>query len=958
MIRVALREIRAHLVRFLLSVLAVALGIAFVTGTFSLRALLADTFGAIIESTTQGDLYVRGVEMSEDEIEQQQEQEQEQPEQERSGRQNQDRNGAIGEDDAAGPNTPDDAADAPTDLPSDATGLPEGAPTDLPGEQAPDETRPDATAPSGTAPEADRADESATGNGPPAEEQPATGGGAQLFGPQRVPVPMDLADDVGKVDGVDQAVPDLLGTVVLVGADGQAVVNGQAPSLGSALRENDPSGTLLQGRAPRDETEIALETTALETSGLELGDETQVIVGNSDPRDVTVVGEVTYGNPMVGTILVLVDAATGEAAFAPDGTVPSLAVFLDEGADRAAVAEGIRDVLGPDSDLEVVTGDQAREEGAESINQVLGFLGTFLLVFALISLFVAAFLISNTFAMSVRQRQREFALLRAVGASPGQVMVTVLGQAVVVGLVGSAVGIAGGIGLVAVVRAWLATMSMELGGNVAVTPAEALGALVLGTAIAVVAAAVPARRAATTPPVEAMREDAVTVERSLRLRAAVGALLLAGGVAATLWSVQPEITGAGTWLGVGAGAVLLGTLAVSPVIARAVLRVLAWPFVVLIRPVGRLARGNVMRNPRRTANTAGALMIGMALVAACAVLASSAEESTSSIVADEARADFWLQSATRSIPPGAASAVEEQPEVGRADRIASGRAAIRGPGGASGTDSVLALPADAFGRTIDVETVDGSLGSLADGQVAVSQPTAIERDWHVGDELRITGPNGRHTTEIGAIIASQVLSGDVVMAEADFPDAVPAGQSLVEALLVNAAPGVTQADLRATLEDVTEPYLVVTVQNTDELSNSLADQVEQAMAILYALLGLSVIIAVLGIVNTLALSVIERTREIGLVRAVGLGKLQLAATITIESVLTAVFGTLLGVAVGVGLASALPSVFADEGLTELAIPWDLLGGMVLLSGVVGVIAALWPAWRAAGLPVLEAVTQD
>lgn len=904
MIRVALREIRAHLVRFVLSVLAVTLGIAFVTGTFSLRALLSDTFSSIIASTTQGDLYVRGPVTTVTDGE--------------------------SEDPGAGePSAPADAAApdaaAPTDGPAVApTDAPTGVPTDVP-------------------------------SAPPEESE---GTRVETLGPQRRPVPLDLVDDVSAVDGVDQAVPDLLGTVVLIGADGQAVVNGQAPSLGSALRENDPSGTLVRGRAPQDAGEIALETTAMETSGLDIGDDTQVVIGAGSLTDVTVVGEVTYGNPMVGTTLVLVDAATGESAFAPNGEVPSIAVFLEEDADPDTVADAVAAAVADAEGVAVVTGEEVRDEANKAINQLLGFLGTFLLVFALISLFVGAFIISNTFAMSVRQRQREFALLRAVGASPGQVMVTVLGQAAVVGLVGSAGGIAGGIGLIAVVRAWLARMDMELGGQVVIAPGQAVAAVALGTGISLVAAAIPARRAATTPPVEAMRDDVVVVERSLHVRAAVGAVLLVGGVAAVVNSVQEGTERAGTWLGVGAGAVLLGALAVSPVIARTVVRVLAWPFVVVLRPVGRLARGNVMRNPRRTANTSGALMIGMALVGACAVLAESAQASTSSIVESESRADFWVQSATRTVPPGVVTQIEGLAEVGRVDTITVGRTAVAGPDGGEDTQRVIGVPAEAFGETLEVEVVSGSLEALADGEVAVSRTTALEEDWSVGEDLTVTGPDGPRAARIGAVVASQLLSAPVVMDADSFADAVPDGQTSVLAVLVDAAPGVAVEDLRAALDAVVEPFVVLTVQDAEELTGALAEQVDQAMVILYALLGLSVIIAVLGIVNTLALAVIERTREIGLMRAVGLGRLQLAATITVESVLTAVFGTLLGVAVGVGLASALPSVFAEQGLTELAVPWDLLAAMVLLSGVVGVLAALWPATRAAYLPVLDAVTHE
>ncbi|MFD1506346.1 FtsX-like permease family protein [Georgenia yuyongxinii] len=861
MLRVALREVRSHLVRFLLSVLAVTLGIAFVTGTFSLRAMLADTFGSIIASTTQGDLYLRGA-----------------PE-------------------TGGPQESDG-------------GEPSGA----------------GAAPGGTLTE------------------------------PRDPVPATLASEVAGLDGVAQAVPDLLGTVVLIGADGQAVVNGQAPSLGSVLRENDPSGTLLAGHAPRDAGEIALETTTLQASGLRLGDTTRVVVGNGRLTDVTVVGEVTYGNPMVGTTLVLVDPATGEAAFAPQGLVPQVAIFADAGADLPALEERVAAAV-PD-DVEVVTGAQLRDEATEAINQLLGFLGTFLLVFALISLFVGAFIIANTFAMAVRQRQREFALLRAVGASPGQVLTTVLGQAAVVGAVGSAAGVAAGVGLVALLRVWLATMGMELTGDVAVTPAQAGAIVALGTGMAMVAALLPARRAAGTPPVEAMRDDVVVVERSLRLRAAVGAVVLAGGVAATVVSVQPETTRAGTWLGVGAGAVLLGALAVSPAIARAVLAVLAAPFVALARPMGRLARGNVTRNPRRTASTAGALMIGMALVGACAVLAESAQASTSAIVATESRADFWVQSATRAVPPQVATDIAALDVVARADTVTVGQATVTEADGTQEGFRAAGLPAGALGQTIEVAVDTGSLAGLAEGEIAVSRTAAIEHGWSVGDVFTLPTADGPREARVGAVIESQLLAAPLIMDSALFTAVVPDIETVVLAVLVDGADGVSQDELRTALNGVVEPYVVLTVQDSAELTSSLAEQVDQAMVILYALLGLSVVIAVLGIVNTLALAVIERTREIGLMRAVGLGRAQLGSTIVIESVLTAVFGTLLGVAIGVGLASALPSVFAEQGLTELAVPWDLLGVMVLVSGVVGVVAAVLPAWRATSLPVLQAVADE
>jgi putative ABC transport system permease protein len=252
----------------------------------------------------------------------------------------------------------------------------------------------------------------------------------------------------------------------------------------------------------------------------------------------------------------------------------------------------------------------------------------------------------------------------------------------------------------------------------------------------------------------------------------------------------------------------------------------------------------------------------------------------------------------------------------------------------------------------------GSLAGLARGEVAVQRTAAVEHGWTVGDVLTLPSPEGPREARIGAVVESQLLATPLVMDQALFRAVVPAGETTVLAVLVDGAAGVDHATLRAALDQVAKPYVVLTVQDAAELTSALADQVDQAMVILYALLGLSVVIAVLGIVNTLALAVVERTREIGLMRAVGLGRAQLAGTIVLESVLTAVFGTLLGVAVGVSLASALPTVFADQGLTTLAVPWDLLAVMVVVSGVVGVVAALLPAARATALPVLQAVADE
>ncbi|VTR77491.1 ABC transporter permease [Cellulomonas hominis] len=844
--RVALRGIRAHLVRFVLSLLAVALGVAFVAGTFSLRTMMSSTFDGIVDAAAPADAYLRP-------------------------------------------------------QPADGASMVEDA--------------------------------AVTGT-----------------------VPRELAAEIADLDGVAHAIPEAQGSIVLVGADGTAVQSTQAPSFAFPWVPDDPSIDVAEGRGPERAGEVALETATLESSGLAIGDTTTAVLAGQ-VTDVEIVGRIDLGGPMAGATIVLVDEDTGFDLFAPDGGVADIALYAADGTTPEQLVERLEPFA--TGDLQAVTGAELREDNKAAIDDMLGFVTTFLLVFAAIALFVGAFIISNTFAMSVRQRMREFALLRAVGASPAQVFASILVQAAVVGLLGSAIGIAGGLGLVQGLKAVFEAMGMDLAGDIPVDAATIGVSLVVGTLVSVLAAAVPARRAALVPPVEAMRDDVTVPERSMRVRAVLGLVVAGAGVAGVLAAVlNPEAERAGTALGAGAAAVLVGALMLAPSLARSVIGVLAWPFVRLIRPVGRLARGNVVRNPRRTANTAGALMIGMALVGAVSVIAVSAQQSVAGVVESQTHADLVLQSATFQIPAGAVADVEALPEVGTSDAIAFAPLSVGADGDDAALQYVAGVPDDLFGRSVDAETIDGDLATLGDGRAGVQEAAADANGWAVGDTLTVASATGPQDLTIGAVFSSNVLGSAVVVAQDVLDTLAPPEQQTVDTVLVSAADGVTTAELQDDVTAAVAPYVVVSVLTQDEFVSNLADQVNQVLVILYALLGLSVVIAVLGIVNTLALSVIERTREIGLLRAVGLGRVQLAGTVMVESVLTAVFGTVVGLVVGVGLASALPTVYAEQGLSELVIPWGSLGGMLALAVVVGVLAALWPATRAARMRVLDAVSYE
>lgn len=836
MFRVGWRSVRAHLGRFLLSLLAVALGVAFVAGTFSLRSMMSGSFAGIVDSSAPGDVYL----------------------------------------------------------------------------QAPAED-----------------------GGSPVVDSGGT-------------VPLDLAERAAAVDGVAVALPTLSAPVVLVGADGTAVRSTQAPSMAVLWNPDDPNwGVVTTGRGPRDAAEIALEQATLDSSGLAIGDDTTIVLAGQ-LTDVTVVGAIDPDAAMLGATIVLLDSDSGLARLAPDGRVGNVEIYADQGVDPDTLVQRLAPLTGPG--VEAVTGDELRADVKAQIDDMLGFVVTFLLVFAGIALFVGAFIISNTFAMAVRQRMREFALLRAVGASPVQVFGSILGQAAIVGLAGSVLGILGGLGLVQALRAVLATVGMELAGDLPIDAATIVVSVVVGTVVSVLAAAVPARRAAVVPPVEAMRDEVVATERSLRPRAVGGLVLIAlGAVAVGAALSRAEADWALTADGVGAAAVLIGVLMLSPVLARSVIGMLSWPVVRLLRPVGRLARGNVVRNPRRTANTAGALMIGMALVGAVSVIALSAKTSVGDIVQQQTDGDFVLSEQSGAIPGDLIDQVGELPDVAVVDALRFAPLPVDGAAG-----YVVGMPEGVFGRSIEVDVVDGSLASLDDGAVVLKQETAEAEGWSVGDPVTI----GDRSLSVGAIVSTEVIGVPWMVDQSVLDALVPATQQLSDLVLIHAAPGSDLDALRTELTDAARPYAVVAVMSADEWTSSMADQVDQILVIMYALLGLSVVIAVLGIVNTLALSVIERTREIGLLRAVGLGRLQLSGTVVVESVLTAVFGTIVGLVIGVGLAATLPALLADQGFSTLSVPWGDLAGMIGLAVMVGVVAALWPAARAARMDVLDSIGHE
>ena len=785
---------------------------------------------------------------------------------------------------------------------------------------------------------------------------------------QTQPIDSSLADQIKQIDGVEAAKPGAQTTGVLVGANDTPVSNMGAPTLFLPLYDKEPGLTWAQGRMPQGGGEIALESGALKNSGLKVGDKTHIVI-QGQPTEVTVVGEFHFESSMASATVVGMDPDWLMPIAAPDGKVSSITIDLAKGASLDTVKSEVTKVV-PD-DAQVKTRAELIKEQNKTIESQLGFVQTFLMVFVVVAMFVGSFIIMNSFAMSVRQRVKEFALLRAVGASPGSVFGIVFLQAVVIGIVGSALGVAAGAGLLAGLAKLLDNMGMPLLEGTGLTAPIIVISLVVGLAVTIIGALLPAREAALTHPVEAMRGVSGSREKSLVLRTIIGGLLLAAGAAAVAaaW-VNEDLEQRQLIMGLGAGGVVLGLLIVSPTLARPVVTVLGLPFRML-RPSGRLALRNIVHNPRRTANTSGALMVGMALVCAGATLAASFSASTADEIDKSLKADFLVQPATMSSSNTKLSS-EKAKELAAIDGVKETSSytlyinAVTKPDGSQNPAATsLVIDPATYSSAYDIRVTSGSLSDLDATHVAVNKNENLK----MGDKVTLTGPNGSVEATVGAIVDPKGIGGTyfyspkVAAAVGSWtsPGTSTDPDHVLDAplgMLLTLEDGANLDTVRHKAEDIVADTYQYSVNDASQLSDKVGQRINQMLAVLYGLLGLSIVIAILGIVNTLVLSVSERTREIGLMRAVGLGKTQLSGEIITESVLTSLYGTVLGGATGVVLAAALKKILEDQGLTSLSVPWGQMVGMLALSVVVGIIAALWPALRASRLPVLDAIATE
>ena len=771
---------------------------------------------------------------------------------------------------------------------------------------------------------------------------------------ERASMPESVLADVQAVPGVARAVGDVLGYAQIVDPTTGKVIGTFGPPT-AASGWNDLNGFELKpgGSPPSGPDQVAIDAATAEGHGIRVGDRVRILF-EGQPGEFDVVGIAGYGesDSLFGATWALFDLPTAQRMLGKEGELDSVSVVAEDGVSGLELQRRIGQVL-PDG-VEAVTAATVISEAQDQISTGLGFLRTAFLVFAFVALFVGAFIIFNTFAIIVAQRTRELALFRALGASGRQVMASVMVEAFVIGVVASAIGVLAGIGIAILLKGALNATGFDIPASGTVILARTfIVSIVVGTLVTVVAAVVPARRAARIAPIEALREAQDRPGRSLRFRLISGGVVLALGVVPLLYGLFGTPTNGLQLVGLGVALVFVGVAMLTPMIARPVAAGIGLPIRRTGVP-GKLGRENSMRNPRRTAATASALMIGLGLVVFVAVFGASAKASTDAILERTLTADFILTSPTfTGFSTAAAEDMRAVPGVQTVSQIRQGETKIEG-----GSAFVSGIEPGTFPAVSEAGVVEGRLEDLANpNSIAVYEDTAKDNGWTLGDTVPVEFPaTGTKALTVVAIYSENGLIGDYAVSLDTFD--VNVSNQLDVFVLIVAEDGANIAAVQSDLEAALEPYPNIEVQDQAAFRDKYATFLNQVLNLITALLLFAVIIALFGVMNTLYLSIYERTRELGLLRAVGLTRRQTRSMVRWEAVIVSLMGALFGVVIGIAFGWAFQQALEPEGFSELGIPGGQLTVYVVLAAVLGVVFAIFPARRAAKLNVLEAIAYE
>ena len=767
-------------------------------------------------------------------------------------------------------------------------------------------------------------------------------------------LPVEVVDQVRAVEGVADAQAFVQGDAVVIDKRGKPIERPTAPTFGATVNEGSLSvWRLASGRLPSNSSEVALDTITATDAGYVVGDNVKV---NSEggSREFTLVGITVYDNIVSpgNATWALFDAATAEEFVAKPGFVDAVLVKGDGSVTDDVLVGRIKAALDPNI-AETLTSAEITKQTQTDIERSLGFITLFLAIFSFIALGVGMFVIYNVFSITAAQRQRENALLRAIGASRRQVTWTLLIESAVIGLLGSIAGLFGGIGLALGIRNLLDALDYSIPARgLALEPFTVVITIVAGTAASLIAAIAPAIGAGRVPPVAAMVDTAYERTGSIRGRmigAAACAVVGGGTIVAVLLGAD------GILLGAGIALLFAAVLLLGPVMARPIARLLGAPVQRWRGVTGVMARGNVQRNPKRTARTAAPVLIGVALVTGASVFAASIKVQLRETIGSTFVGDYVINTSNGGALSFGQTFIDQLntlPEVGAATGLgfvpiadASGERA----GGAT-------INPKTAGGLLQFEFLQGSLASLTPDGMLISEGEAKRKNLKLGDDfdVRIDG-------HLRALVVQGIYaSADFIPARTYHRDTF-AGTSLSNTagfVSLTRARGVTDAAFRTAVDERVAAYGIGELQDRNQFIDSRAELVDQSLAFIYGLLALSIVIAVFGIVLTLLLAVYERRRETGLLRAVGMTRAQVRTTVRWESVLTSVYGAVVGVVMGLVLGYVVIAALRDQGLTKYSVPVATIAAILLIAFVVGVVAAVVPAWRATKLDILQAIATE
>ncbi|MFD5255627.1 ABC transporter permease [Streptomyces bobili] len=762
-----------------------------------------------------------------------------------------------------------------------------------------------------------------------------------------------LLEESAEVPGAGSVIGVVGGFTAIADKDGKLVGGGFQSQGGNYWGDKDPRYTLKEGAAPHGPGQIALDSETARRAGYQVGDTVRLSIdGPVLSPEITGIFTTDDGNVAAGGSLTLFDTATAQQLFGKTGTYDEIDVKAAAGTSQTALKAALDKAL-PKDLVETTTGKQLADDQAEAISASTSGLRQGLLVFAGIALFVGTFIIANTFTMLVAQRTKELALLRAVGASRRQVTRSVLIEAFVVGTAAGLTGLVAGVGIGAGMRSLMGSLGATVpDGPLVVSPGTVATALVVGVVITMLAAWLPGRRAAKIAPVAAMSSVHATAStKSLVLRNTIGALLSGAGVAVVLAATTMSGSDGQAPMGIGAVLLVIGVFVLTPLLSRPLIAA-ASPVLRIFGVSGKLARQNSVRNPRRTAATASALMVGLTLITGMTVMAGSLQKSIDKMASTAIKSDYVVSMANgNELSPDVEKKLRATDGVALTSPLRNAPARIDGQ-----TEYVTGVTGSAIRELTDL-TLDGGSFEVGGTKVVVDDDTAASHGWKAGSDFTVAYEDGekQRLTVAGVYQGNEMIRGIILDNTALAPHQDDPTDMQV---MVKTSGGASDAT-KDRLEKALGANPAIKVQSKQDLSDEIAQMFTLMLNMLYGLLAMAVIVAVLGVINTLAMSVFERSQEIGMLRAIGLDRRAVKRMVRLESLVIALFGGVLGIGLGVFFGWAAGELIGTSMPTyELVLPWARMAAFLALAAAVGVLAALWPARRAAGLNVLAAIKSE